>query len=54
MGARTAGLGLKAGFDPTPEGHPDVRTALERYHEIMLAIRRMPKRMRSRSTCSTR
>ena len=39
----SSGADLKAGFDPTPEGHPDVRTALERYHEIMLAIRRMPK-----------
>jgi 2-(1,2-epoxy-1,2-dihydrophenyl)acetyl-CoA isomerase len=39
----SSGADLKAGFDPTPEGHPDVRTALERYHEIMVAIRRMPK-----------
>ena len=39
----SSGADLKAGFDPTPEGHPDVRTALHRYHEIMLAIRRMPK-----------
>jgi 2-(1,2-epoxy-1,2-dihydrophenyl)acetyl-CoA isomerase len=39
----SSGADLKAGFDPTPEGHPDVRTALHRYHEIMLEIRRMPK-----------
>jgi 2-(1,2-epoxy-1,2-dihydrophenyl)acetyl-CoA isomerase len=39
----SSGADLKAGFDPTPEGHPDVRTALERYHEIMMAIRLMPK-----------
>ena len=39
----SSGADLKAGFDATPEGHPDVRTALHRYHEIMMAIRRMPK-----------
>lgn len=39
----SSGADLKGGFDPTPEGHPDVRTALELYHEIMLAIRTMPK-----------
>jgi 2-(1,2-epoxy-1,2-dihydrophenyl)acetyl-CoA isomerase len=39
----SSGADLKAGFDPTPEGHPDVTTALLRYHEIMLAIRTMPK-----------
>jgi 2-(1,2-epoxy-1,2-dihydrophenyl)acetyl-CoA isomerase len=39
----SSGADLKAGFDPTPEGHPDVRSALHRYHEIMMAIRRMPK-----------
>jgi 2-(1,2-epoxy-1,2-dihydrophenyl)acetyl-CoA isomerase len=39
----SSGADLKAGFDPTPEGHPDVTTALKRYHEIMLAIRTMPK-----------
>jgi 2-(1,2-epoxy-1,2-dihydrophenyl)acetyl-CoA isomerase len=39
----SSGADLKAGFDPTPEGHPDVRAALHRYHEIMLAIRKMPK-----------
>jgi 2-(1,2-epoxy-1,2-dihydrophenyl)acetyl-CoA isomerase len=31
--AFSAGADLKAGFDPTPEGHPDVGAALrERYH----------------------
>ena len=39
----SSGADLKAGFDPTPDGHPDVRSALHRYHEIMMAIRRMPK-----------
>ena len=40
----SSGADLKAGFEPTPEGHPDVGTALrERYHPIITAIRRMPK-----------
>lgn len=40
----SSGADLKAGFDPTPEGHPDVHTTLtERYHPIITAIRRMPK-----------
>ena len=40
----SSGADLKAGFDPTPEGHPDVYTALtERYHPIMTGIRHMPK-----------
>jgi 2-(1,2-epoxy-1,2-dihydrophenyl)acetyl-CoA isomerase len=42
--AFSSGADLKAGFDPTPEGHPDVRTALkERYHPIIAGLRRMPK-----------
>ena len=42
--AFSSGADLKAGFDPTPEGHPDVHTALtERYHPIIAGIRRMPK-----------
>jgi 2-(1,2-epoxy-1,2-dihydrophenyl)acetyl-CoA isomerase len=42
--AFSAGADLKAGFDPTPEGHPDVGKALrERYHPIIMAIRTMPK-----------
>jgi len=42
--AFSSGADLKAGFDPTPEGHPDVGTALrERYHPIITALRRMPK-----------
>jgi 2-(1,2-epoxy-1,2-dihydrophenyl)acetyl-CoA isomerase len=42
--AFSSGADLRAGFDPTPEGRPDVGTALrERYHPIITAIRRMPK-----------
>jgi 2-(1,2-epoxy-1,2-dihydrophenyl)acetyl-CoA isomerase len=42
--AFSAGADLKAGFEPTPEGHPDVGTALrERYHPIITGIREMPK-----------
>jgi 2-(1,2-epoxy-1,2-dihydrophenyl)acetyl-CoA isomerase len=40
----SSGADLKAGFDPTPDGHPDVETALrERYHPIIATLRRMPK-----------
>jgi 2-(1,2-epoxy-1,2-dihydrophenyl)acetyl-CoA isomerase len=40
----SSGADLKAGFDVTPEGHPDVGTALrERYHPIIAGLRRMPK-----------
>src|SRR4051794_32447005 len=42
--AFSSGADLKAGFEPTPEGHPDVLTPLnERYHPIIAGIRRMPK-----------
>jgi 2-(1,2-epoxy-1,2-dihydrophenyl)acetyl-CoA isomerase len=42
--AFSSGADLKAGFDATPEGHPDVGTALrERYHPIIVGLRRMPK-----------
>ena len=42
--AFSSGADLKAGFDPTPSGRPDVRTVLnERYHPIITGIRRMPK-----------
>jgi 2-(1,2-epoxy-1,2-dihydrophenyl)acetyl-CoA isomerase len=42
--AFSAGADLKAGFDPTPAGHPDVQAALtERYHPIITGIREMPK-----------
>ena len=42
--AFSAGADLKAGFDATPAGHPDVGTALrERYHPIIAGLRRMPK-----------
>lgn len=40
----SSGADLSAGFDPTPEGHPDVHTALvERYHPIIVGLREMPK-----------
>jgi 2-(1,2-epoxy-1,2-dihydrophenyl)acetyl-CoA isomerase len=40
----SSGADLKAGFDVTPEGHPDVGTALrERYHPIIEGVRLMPK-----------
>lgn len=40
----SSGADLSAGFDPTPEGHPDVRTALvDRYHPIIVGLREMPK-----------
>jgi 2-(1,2-epoxy-1,2-dihydrophenyl)acetyl-CoA isomerase len=43
-GAFSAGADLKAGFDVTPEGHPDVQKALtEDYHPIIQALRTMPK-----------
>jgi 2-(1,2-epoxy-1,2-dihydrophenyl)acetyl-CoA isomerase len=42
--AFSSGADLKAGFDPTPEGHPDVLTALrDRYHPIITGLRRLPK-----------
>jgi 2-(1,2-epoxy-1,2-dihydrophenyl)acetyl-CoA isomerase len=42
--AFSSGADLRAGFDPTPEGHPDLQAALtERYHPIIRAVRRMPK-----------
>jgi 2-(1,2-epoxy-1,2-dihydrophenyl)acetyl-CoA isomerase len=42
--AFSSGADLRAGFDPTPEGHPDVGAALrERYHPIIAGVRRMPK-----------
>jgi len=42
--AFSAGADLKAGFDMTPDGRPDVGTALrERYHPIITGLRRLPK-----------
>src|SRR5215213_1423594 len=42
--AFSSGADLKAGFDPTPSGRPDVHTALtERYHPIITGVRHMPK-----------
>jgi 2-(1,2-epoxy-1,2-dihydrophenyl)acetyl-CoA isomerase len=40
----SSGADLRAGFEPTPEGHPDVRTVLHTlYHPIILGLRSMPK-----------
>ena len=43
--AFSAGADLKdTGFSTTPDGHPDVRSALtERYHPIITGVREMPK-----------
>jgi 2-(1,2-epoxy-1,2-dihydrophenyl)acetyl-CoA isomerase len=42
--AFSSGADLKAGFDPTPEGHPDVEVRLrEIYHPVIVGIRRLPK-----------
>jgi 2-(1,2-epoxy-1,2-dihydrophenyl)acetyl-CoA isomerase len=42
--AFSSGADLKAGFNPTPEGHPDVLTPLnELYHPIIAGLRRLPK-----------
>jgi 2-(1,2-epoxy-1,2-dihydrophenyl)acetyl-CoA isomerase len=42
--AFSSGADLKAGFEPTPEGHPDILTPLrERYHPIIVGLRRLPK-----------
>jgi 2-(1,2-epoxy-1,2-dihydrophenyl)acetyl-CoA isomerase len=42
--AFSSGADLRAGFDPAPEGHPDLQKVLrERYHPIIAGIRRMPK-----------
>jgi 2-(1,2-epoxy-1,2-dihydrophenyl)acetyl-CoA isomerase len=39
-----SGADLRAGFDPTPEGHPNVQKALhERFHPIIQTLREMPK-----------
>jgi len=42
--AFSSGADLRAGFDATPTGEPDVGSALrERYHPIITGVRRMPK-----------
>ena len=42
--AFSSGADLRAGFDATPDGRPDVGAALrERYHPIITGVRRMPK-----------
>jgi 2-(1,2-epoxy-1,2-dihydrophenyl)acetyl-CoA isomerase len=40
----SSGADLKAGFEQTPDGHPDVLTPLhEHYHPIITKIRHLPK-----------
>lgn len=40
----SSGADLRAGFDPTPDGHPDVETVLhEVYHPIITGLRELPK-----------
>jgi 2-(1,2-epoxy-1,2-dihydrophenyl)acetyl-CoA isomerase len=42
--AFSTGADLKAGFEPSPQGFPDVESRLrEIYHPIIAGIRRMPK-----------
>jgi 2-(1,2-epoxy-1,2-dihydrophenyl)acetyl-CoA isomerase len=42
--AFSSGADLRAGFEPTEAGHPNVQKALlEHFHPIILAIREMPK-----------
>jgi 2-(1,2-epoxy-1,2-dihydrophenyl)acetyl-CoA isomerase len=42
--AFSSGADLRAGFDPTPEGHPDVETVLhDVYHPIITGLRELPK-----------
>jgi 2-(1,2-epoxy-1,2-dihydrophenyl)acetyl-CoA isomerase len=42
--AFSSGADLRAGFDPTPEGHPDVQTVLhDVYHPIITGLRELPK-----------
>jgi 2-(1,2-epoxy-1,2-dihydrophenyl)acetyl-CoA isomerase len=42
--AFSSGADLRAGFDLTPAGHPDVLTVLhERYHPIIVGLRELPK-----------
>lgn len=39
-----SGADLAAGFDPAPDGHPDLQTSLrERYHPVITGIRELPK-----------
>jgi len=42
--AFSSGADLRAGFNPTPEGKPDVKTPLDSiYHPLITQIRTMPK-----------
>lgn len=39
-----SGADLSAGFDPTPDGKPDLQRSLrERYHPVIVGIRELPK-----------
>jgi 2-(1,2-epoxy-1,2-dihydrophenyl)acetyl-CoA isomerase len=39
-----SGADLSAGFDPAPDGKPDLQTSLrERYHPVITTIRELPK-----------
>lgn len=39
-----SGADLSAGFEQTPDGHPDLQTSLrERYHPVIAGIRALPK-----------
>jgi 2-(1,2-epoxy-1,2-dihydrophenyl)acetyl-CoA isomerase len=39
-----SGADLSAGFDPTPEGYPDLLTSLRtRYHPVITGLRTLPK-----------
>ena len=42
--AFSAGADLKAGFEPTPDGHPDVAAVLHGvYHPVIATLRALPK-----------
>jgi 2-(1,2-epoxy-1,2-dihydrophenyl)acetyl-CoA isomerase len=42
--AFSSGADLKAGFEPTPDGKPDLESVLrDRYHPIITTIRELPK-----------
>jgi 2-(1,2-epoxy-1,2-dihydrophenyl)acetyl-CoA isomerase len=40
----SSGADLKAGFDPAPDGRPDIRRSLrETYHPVIVGLRELPK-----------
>jgi 2-(1,2-epoxy-1,2-dihydrophenyl)acetyl-CoA isomerase len=42
--AFSSGADLRAGFDPTPDGHPDLESVLHGvYHPIITGLRQLPK-----------